>query len=207
MRFVPLRRRRPQIRFTRVCLTRHLPASEFGCSLAGLLPADAPRSEDREPSMGFTLQGLTLRPAAPVSRPLLSCRFSALPAFSSEDEKVGSSAATPELYSGRRPGSFGGSSPPAEPKPSWDASPSEVLTSPRWRRLPGTSPLALSLRGTTEVVERRRRSRVSLDGEVRRTHASATPPTSLGSVASARSSDGFRRGCLSSGGRHRIEAS
>jgi hypothetical protein len=207
MRFVPLRRRRPQIRFTRVCLTRHLPASEFGYSLAGLLPASAPRSEDREPPLGFTLQGLTLRPAAPVSRPLLSCRFSALPAFSSEDEKVGSSAATPELYSGRRPGSFGGSNPPAEPKPSWDASPSEVLPSPRWRRLPDTSPLALSLRGTTEVVERRRRSRVSLDGEVRRTHASATPPTPLGSVASARSSIRFRGGSLPSGGRHRIEAS
>jgi hypothetical protein len=207
VRFHPLRRRHPQIRFTRVCLTRHLPASEFGYSLAGLLPANAPRSEDREPSMGFTLQGLSLRPGAPVSRPLLSCRFSALPAFSSEDEKVGSSAATSEPCSGRRTGSFGGSNPPSEPRPSWVASPSEALASPRWHRLPGTSPHALSLERPPKWSDESGAPGSRSTGEVRRTHASATPPTSLGSVASARLSARFRRGSPSNGDRHRIEAS
>jgi hypothetical protein len=130
MRFTPLRRRRPQIRFTRVCLTRHLPASGFGYPLAGLLPASASRSEDRVPPLGFTLQGLSLEPAAPVSRPLPSCRFPALPAFSSEDEKVGRSAATSGPYSGQRSGASGGSNPPSEPRPSWATSPSGVPAPP-----------------------------------------------------------------------------
>jgi hypothetical protein len=43
--------------------------------LAGLLPGARCRPEGRRPPMGFTLQGTSLRPAAPVSGPWPPCRF------------------------------------------------------------------------------------------------------------------------------------
>jgi hypothetical protein len=85
---------RPQVRFTRACLTRHLPASWFRPPRR-LPPCGRCRPGGRLPPMGFTTRGSYL----PVSRTRYRAGallpFPVLPAFSSEDEKVGSSAAAP----------------------------------------------------------------------------------------------------------------
>jgi len=151
--------------------------------LAGFLPADAADPKTGAAPGVHPSGPCSLRPAALVSEPLPSCRFSVLPAFSSEDEKVGSAAAAPGLSSDRRAAPFRGVVPPF-----------------RACALLGCLPLRSSGPAAMEPASRllpscafptgrpkpsgRRRSRVSLGSEVRR--ALTSPPASLGSAASAR---------------------
>jgi hypothetical protein len=66
---------RAQIRLTRVCLTRHLPASGFRPSRR-FAPCARPPVRGPEAVRGVHPSGLdTFKPAAPVSGPLPSCRF------------------------------------------------------------------------------------------------------------------------------------
>jgi hypothetical protein len=179
--FAPTTTTRSQVRFTRVCLTRHLPASRFRPPRR-FTPCDRCRSEDRRRPWGSPFRALPLRSAAPVTGPLPSCRFRlSLPS----PLRTRRSGAPPRLQSippigGPYPS--GGSWPPSGPMPSWVASPSEALAPPRWNRLPGSSPHVLRDQRTPKRP-RPLHSRVSLGGEVRRTLSS--PPAPLGSVASA----------------------
>ena len=99
--FAPTTTTRPQVRFTRVCLTRHRPASRFRPPRR-FAPCDRCRSEDRRRPWGSPFRAFPLRSAALVTEPVALLPFPALPAFSSEDEKVGSSAAASGRYSDRR---------------------------------------------------------------------------------------------------------
>ena len=83
------------------------------------------------PPMGFTLQGLLSSTSRARYRTLALLPFPVLPAFSSEDEKVGSSAATPELCSGRRAVPFREVEPPFRATPCVGLLPSEALVPPR----------------------------------------------------------------------------
>jgi len=172
---------REQVRLTRVCLTRHLPASRFGYPLAGLLPVREP-----DPRIGHRPWGSPFRALYPPAsrtrfRAVALMPFPARPAFSSEDEKVGRSAATPGPCSGRRAVPFREVEPPFRAEPSWVSFLSEALARPRWNRLPGSSPHAFSRRKrprppTTPTLQGVTR------GEVR--WALASPPAPLRSVAS-----------------------
>jgi hypothetical protein len=73
--FAPTTTVRPQVRLTRVCLTRHLPASGFRPSRR-FAPCARPPVRGPEAVRGVHPSGLdTFKPAAPVSGPLPSCRF------------------------------------------------------------------------------------------------------------------------------------
>jgi hypothetical protein len=178
---VPYDDSRLQVRSTRDCLTRHLPTSGFGYPLAGLLPA-----HDTDPKIGHRPWGSPFRALYPPAsrtrfRAVALMPFPVHPSFSSEDEKVGCSAATPGPCSGRRAVSFREVEPPFRAEPSWVSILSEALARPRWPRLPGTSPHVLPRRKrpkppTTPALQGVTR------GEVRR--ALASPPAPLRSVAS-----------------------
>jgi hypothetical protein len=158
-----------------------------GLRVSTLPPACSPRPlpiRRSAPSLGFTLQGF-----APPGRP---CSFPspcplAVPRLSLPSPLRTRRSGGPSRLQGFPPAGepcpSGGSWLPSGPLPSWVAVPSGALAPPRWSRLPGPSPLALSRPGNRRLPGRRR-SRVSLGGEVRRTLAS--PPAPLGSVASAR---------------------
>jgi hypothetical protein len=133
---------RAQVRFTRACLTRHLPASGFRPSRR-LPPCERCRPESRRRPWGSPYRALIPSIGRARFRALALLPFPVLPAFSSEVEKVGSSAATPGLCSDRRAARSGGSYPPSRTMPSWGCLPSEALAPPRWSRLPGPSPPAL----------------------------------------------------------------
>jgi hypothetical protein len=142
--FAPTTVSHTRIRSTRACLTRHLPTSGFET----LTPVCSPRAlpvRRPAPPLGFTLQGF-----APSSRPRpfpgpyphAVSRLS-LPS----PLRTRRSGAPPRLQGFTptgEPCSSGGSKLPSEPLPSWVATPSEALAPPRWSRLPGPSPLALS---------------------------------------------------------------
>jgi hypothetical protein len=113
---------RGQVRFTRVCLTRHLPASGFRPSRR-LAPWRAVPARRPTAAHGVHPSGHVPPTSRTRFRAVAPMPFPALPAFSSEDEKVGSSAATPGLSSGRRAGPSGRSCPPSDPRPSWVSSP------------------------------------------------------------------------------------
>jgi hypothetical protein len=128
---VPYDDSRLQVRSTRDCLTRHLPTSGFGYPLAGLLPA-----HDTDPKIGHRPWGSPFRALYPPAsrtrfRAVALMPFPVHPSFSSEDEKVGCSAATPGPCSGRRAVSFREVEPPFRAEPSWVSILSEALAGPR----------------------------------------------------------------------------
>jgi hypothetical protein len=145
------------------------------CSLLAL-PVRGP-----EPPMGFTLQGLSLRPAAPVSGPLPSCRFRPSLPSPLRTRRSGVPPRLQDVPPAEEPPFPGGRAPLPRRNPR--GSPSSSKLSPR-RDGPGFPgpPLMRFPVGGHRGDRRRRRSRVSIVGEVRRTLAS--PPAPLRSAAS-----------------------
>jgi hypothetical protein len=149
--------------------------------LAGLLPA-----RDTDPKIGCRPWGSPFRAWHPPTsrtrfRAVALMPFSALPAFSSEDEKVGSSVATPGHCSGRRAVPFREVKPPfraealvglrplRSSRPAATASASRDLPSCAFSPEAARPPTTPALQGFNR-------------GEVRRTLAS--PPAPLRSAAS-----------------------
>jgi hypothetical protein len=151
---------RSQIRFTRACLTRHLPASGFGYPLAGLLPAHGSDPEIGHRPWGSPFRASYLPASRTRYRAVVLMPFPAHPSFSSEDEKVGSSAATPGLCSNRKAVPFREVVPPFRAVPSWVSTLSEALAPRAGSGFPDP-PLMCFLVGSGRSRRRRRHSRVS----------------------------------------------
>ena len=110
---------------------------------------------------GVHPSGLFYSPASRTRfRAVALMSFPAHPSFSSEDEKVGSSAATPGLCSSRKAVPFREVEPPFRAVPSWVSILSEAVASRVGTGFPGP-PLMCFLVGSGRNRRRRRHSRVS----------------------------------------------
>ena len=138
-----------------------------------LAPCARIRSEDRTPSLGFTLQGLcTLQPAAPVSGPWPSCRFRLTRPSPLRTKRSSDPPRLQDFAPAEEPSPSGRSNLPSGPCPRGSPSSPKLWPHRAGPGFPGP-PLMCFLVGSGRSRRRRRHSRVSgaaRSGELSRVH-------------------------------------